>query len=116
MTDDKDDSDKGSESDEDDEGGDDKIFAKYEQELGEEILNRQPLHFTYGEFITTQWLKALCCCCPCLKNQAWLKRRNMRVKIYEEASERLSGEIDILSFIQTSRILKFLASYSLRRN
>lgn len=36
--------------------------------------------------------------------------------MHEEAVERLSGEIDILDFIKTSRILGFMTSYSLRRN
>ena len=38
------------------------------------------------------------------------------MEVHEEANDRLDGEIDLLHFIQTSRILKFMTSYSLRRN
>ena len=38
------------------------------------------------------------------------------MEVHEEANDRLDGEIDLVHFIQTSRILKFMTSYSLRRN
>ena len=36
--------------------------------------------------------------------------------MHEQANERLSSEIDILEFIETSRVLKFIASFTLRKN
>ena len=49
-------------SDDDDEN---KRAQKIEQELEENILNREPLYFSYGEYCTTRLLKMLCCCCSC---------------------------------------------------
>ena len=37
------------------------------------------------------------------------------MEVHEQANDRLSGEIDLLDFIKTSRILRFITSYSLRR-
>ena len=76
--------------------------AMYQQELEDVILGRKPLEFSYCEYIGTFYL-AFCCCCG-IKDRSWYKKRKQRVDIYKEASDRLSGEIDILDFIKTSRI------------
>ena len=70
---------------------------QYQKELEDVILGRKPLEFSYMEYISTYYL-AFCCCCG-IKDRDWYKKRKQRVDMYEQASDRLSGEIDILDFI-----------------
>ena len=56
--------------------------ARYEQELEEVILNRKPLEFTYGEYISSAFLSSLCCCCG-VKDRQWYKKRMRRVEMHK---------------------------------
>ena len=70
--------------------------GEYQGELEDTILNRKSFEYFYSEYLATSCMLACCCC---FRSRECYKRRKVRNDIFEEANDRLSGEIDILHFV-----------------
>jgi hypothetical protein len=82
-------------------------------EIKERVLNRTGAIFGYLDFLKAKYSMMCCCCC------SWCRcyRQRMKVKAgQDEALGRLEQEVDILNFIEASRIVKLLTSVMLRSN
>ncbi len=78
------------------------------------VINRSKLQdFSFWQRLVTNIVLTFCCCCS---DKDCYKRRKKRNEAHTQMLERLSSEVDILNFIQTSRTLRLMTSIMLRPN
>ena len=90
-----------------DKKNDELIEPSGRDEIDSSIANRKPFDFDTSEWFWTTKMTTYCCCFASTK---CYRERKKRIKVFEEANKRLKGEIDMLRFIKTTRMLNLLLS------
>ena len=79
------------------------------------IVDSDKFSYDFTDYIFT-WILRTCCCCCVKKNSFWWKKQEFKYQRYEDATERLNKEIDIVKHVSNLRISGFLAKLILRKH
>lgn len=84
-----------------------------EDELAASILYKVPQKISCMEWFIKGWNEScFCCCC----RESCCKRYHQTFRFHNEALDRLSRELDLLDFIEASRVTNFMSSIYLHHN
>ena len=82
--------------------------------LARSVTESSPYSYGYPEYFLFSLLSLTCG--RCLRTQECFKRRLNRINRYEDASERLENELDIVKLVKSMRILDFIARVVLKKH
>ena len=85
------------------------------QALKRTITERGQYKYSFREYQCT-WILMKCCCCFISKDRRSWKEREWRYNRYEDALERMNGEIDVLKSVSGQRMTQFLAKILLKKH
>lgn len=71
------------------------------------VSSNEKFKYSYCESLWA-WLLTSCCCC-CLKTSNHYRRYARRQKLYQEANQRLSKELNLYNLLHTVRMTDFIA-------
>lgn len=78
------------------------------------VAERGKYWYNYTDYLSVICLSSFCCCL--VSKREWFQRRIKRLKRHQDASERLSKEIDIVKILYSHRISQLVAKLTLKKH
>ena len=78
------------------------------------VAERGRYFYDYREYMVTVLLASICCCFTS-RCKSWFDYKVKRMERYQEASNRLTDETDIVKLLYILRLNQFIATSSMKR-